>query len=938
MKVRFREENKQPEYEAKLAIICGCFTTALSEPLGTLQTRPTLKDRDFEVSTWKKRQKESPLTEIVARQINIICTTINTRIRENADPNDPLHLMLFEHLYWLALTLSGESRRPEAITNVNKRIEYINALLKSTLLSPDDVQDLEIRMLLNTLKSHLRKIIPKLKPETPSTQIHSHLENLIFSGRLLIDNSVRFLYMLLSNCELEPFTGCANLQPNDQFITGLSETKSGQLLKSLLIAPQLGELFKDKEPASPTQSPRTPRLKVGLHRVNSIKQLQMTNPYINSENQLRIPKACLNGSPQLPTSLIEFFQGEDGDQIGTGIYSPFLSKPNLITTFTKMHALVFELLKLLLSCKEGLELIEEDHDLLNPQKCNAQLITLMERLNEFSNANQECKNKLLGCVMETWNILSKANITSNPKNAIWLRNITSIIATRREFDSASKMCRDETEAIIAIASAVPENDRKKMSTQIVTQYEYSLESLNQESGHILTNLPKSPDPSPQSTPRSPDGKSPTNSRQSSPTLPRKSKAASPKKEKSRRKQITGSLLRRRQGQCSIAVPAFEIPEPHLMQTNPGSAETSPRAHTIANRPPPPKHSPILAQPDADPQEPSHFGMGSPAMERKKQSTRDLDTPTSQTQQFSLGSPSIVRKNESPDVTPQNPSTPQFGLGSPVMARKRAIDRKPDLENGADGDVESEGSISSSPSQISSEESPKIAHRICLYGIKKPKRNQPLRCLTDADMPNILSEIREDTIRIELQKNNLTGTGIVALCEKLKAHQSICQLNLSCNPDLFKEIPAKKSPTSCQYPAALAIKELLEANISIKELWISECGFSSTICMSFLANGLRRNESLEFLDIGVNGLTDDGAIMLFDALSRHPNMRFLAIDGNELTDKSGERLLALVRSKTQITFLRFDRNKISDKLMLEIQTQVLANWKAQEISSSTNTLK
>ncbi len=905
-RVTFVEETKNSEYESKLAIICECFTTAIKESLGTLKTRPKLQEKEFTLDTWTRREKEGHLKNTVHQQIQSICKLINARIEKSIDPNHPIHLMLFEYLHWLALTLSGAARTEENIANVKKRIEYITSLMKSTLLSPEDVNDQEIRMLLNMLKKDLRNIIPKLKPETPTTQLHSHLESLIGHGKSMIDNGIRFLYVLFSNTELKPFPGVAKLQANDPFIAAIINTKSGQLLKALLIAPQLSELFKEKETSSPTNSLRSPRLTAGLHKKNSMKQIQITNPFITSDNQLCIPKAIFNGSHQSPTSLIEFFRYETMTTESLGIHSPFLSKPNILETFIKMHALVYETIKVLHSCKEGMELAEEEHHLLNLQVCNSHIIGLMNQLNELHGALQTCKKKLIDCTTQTWEILSKAGATTDPSTALWIKNIFSISTITSEFDSAWKRCCEETKEITAIATAIPIEARKKTTAQKVVQYEQAAELLNQEIGTFLTSLPKSPETSPLSSPRSTGLKSPTTSRQSSPTLS-KSPTPPPKPKKVRAREINDSLARRRRNATVIEPSTFVIPEPGITEAvdhQPNVAGTSQPSPTPLRdrKPPPPQQSPTLPRRPESPKQPPQFGLGSPVIERK-------------------------RTNGSTDDAPQSGNLVE-GTHSPSPGKKPA----PAQDHPT---VESDDDSTQTTSQSPESEKPKIAHCLSLFGIEKAKPNKPARCLCDQDMPQVLIQIKPNTERIDLQRNKITGIGAVMLCQSLRNQTSILQLNLSCNTTLFTEIPSSKSPNSHPCPAALALKELLEVNTSLKELWLSECAFTSITSVSLFANGLRSNQSLEFLDIGDNNLTDEGAIMIFEALYRHPTFCYLAIDGNQLTDKAGQELLDLVKHNTKITFIRFDRNNISDALFEEIRAQVNANWHAQESSSQMN---
>lgn len=893
-RVKFKETTKTSENETKLAIICECFTTTINDTLGTLKTRPKLQEKDFLLETWTRRQLEGHLRNVLNQQIQSICMLVNSRINQNIDPNHPLHLMLFEYLHWLALKLSGATRTEENLASVNKRIEYINALMKSALLSGEDVNDQEIRMLLNNLKKYLRKIIPKLKPETPTTQLHSHLESLVTHGKSIIENGIRFLYIVFSNTELRAFSGVATLQANDPFIAAIANTKSGLLLKALLIAPQLNELFKEKETSSPTTSPRSPRLTVGLHRKNSLKQIQINNPFITADNQLCIPKTILNGSNQPQTSLMAFFHSETQEHVG--IHSPFLNKPYIIETFMKMHAVFYETIRTLHACKEAMELAEEGYNLLDFQICNSQIIGLMKQLNKLNGALQICKQKLIDCTTQTWEILSKAGATTDPNTTLWIKNIGSISIITSEFDSAWKRCCEETKEISAIATTVPIEGRKKTTAQKVVQYEQAVELLNQEIDTFLMNLPKSPETSPQSSPRGTGSKSPTTSRQSSPTLS-KNTSTQTKTTINRFQEITDSVAARRGDRKTKIKPStFVIPEPGV---TPVVAYSPTPSRDL--RPPPPQQSPVLLRrPESPPQNPQ-FALGSPVVERKKTASSTAETLVAQ-EQIGIQSITLFQGTHSP--SPER---------KPTSAQIHSI---------SEADDESAQTTSQSPES----EKRKVAHCLSLFGIEK---------VLDQDITELIRQIRQDTERIDLNRKQITGVVIVPLCESLIKHKSIRQINLSCNPTLFKEISSSKSPNSHPYPAALALKELLEATTSLKDLWLGDCGPLSTTCAGLIANGLSSNQSLEFLDIGDNNLSDEGAIMIFEALYRHPTFRYLAIDRNQLTDEAGKELLNLVKSNSKITYVKFDGNKISDSLAEEIKAQAYANLLAQESSLKMN---
>jgi hypothetical protein len=426
--VRLKEPMSDFYRQTIIAIVIQCFIKAMpSETFGTLTTCPALKEEEFLIETWKKRQPESHLKTETTKIIKIICDTITSRINEsNIDPNHPHHSMCFEFIYWLAITLPAAPRNKDSASSVDKRIDYINLLLKSDAISAENVDDQEIRMMLSSVKTALRNIAPLLKPETTLTHFQRHLRTIETNGKAVIDNGARFLYYLFSNSSNPPFQSIVKTFQSDSLNQHLATTRSGELLSTLIQAPQITELFKGGNDQSPNISPRSPPAQPGAHRKLSLRQKQtLDNPFLTSTHQPCIPKTILKKIDDTIPTLIEYFQCQanmTATQIG--IHSPFLNKPNLLETFVKMHALLHEASKILLACSEAKDLGEEGSDILESENCITQIISLMERLKELCATIKACKNKLLDCGTETWEILSKKDATQDPSNAAWLKNIS----------------------------------------------------------------------------------------------------------------------------------------------------------------------------------------------------------------------------------------------------------------------------------------------------------------------------------------------------------------------------------------------------------------------------------------------------------------------------------------------------------------------------------
>lgn len=890
------EKKISSETKAKIDIIRKCFIKIYHDlPLGCLEEEPDLDEDSFSSKKWNitprknktKDQIKSPLALSIPQLIQNICQTAL-----DTPDNYAVKLMFYEFLQWLKSTLEEIFEEKDTLTKIKLRAAYITAILQTNLISHE--KDEKTRQQLEIIKRALQKTIP----DSSLIQLKIQLINLVKNGKATLETSLHFLHALLSNTEPTTIPELSTLDPKDDFFTQCSNKKSGRLLSTLLLESPLKEIYKEKEQLQ-KPSPRA-LLSTGLHRKSSIKQIRISNPFIacvNDVYSLRIPITVLNHYQyNLNTLPLQYFNCQNGMMpTDLGIYSPFLNEPT-INFFIYTHALLYELSRVLLSCKEALDLMEEDYDLLEYLQINACFTEIMKIFNDLLTDLQSNMNYLVSTAEKTFSACATNKSMKDPYNATWMKNFGTISIRKKEFDAVLSASCTSANSICEIAKRIPMESRQNTVIQKLMQFEQAVSLQNKEINAILTKLKKPVIQSPQTSPRTNAPESPTITRNSGPAEPPKKNTNG--RRRTRQLNINDSLeTRRRDGKSNIITVPFEIPEPKVVETsdeiskNTAGEKLSP-APVATRRPSPPSSPPSL--PKSESSSPiSRLGLGSPVMPRKRNSDQ---SPPEETQGF------LATHSPQPD--------------------KDANEHEPSLVT----TVEAPSTVTAHPLQL---EQPKIAHCISLFGIKKAKPEKPARCLQDKDMSEVLALIRPDTDTIELQKNEISGIGVVPLCKALEAHNSIQQLNLSSNPLLFSEIDASQSPNFCPYPAAKALEELLEKNKSLKKFWVSECCFTSVTCIGFFANGLRNNVSLEFFDIGENNITDDGAILLFKALFRHPTLFALAIDGNQLTDTGAKALLELVQKNTKITFIRFDRNNISDKFSGEIQAQVNANLGARE---------
>lgn len=172
------------------------------------------------------------------------------------------------------------------------------------------------------------------------------------------------------------------------------------------------------------------------------------------------------------------------------------------------------------------------------------------------------------------------------------------------------------------------------------------------------------------------------------------------------------------------------------------------------------------------------------------------------------------------------------------------------------------------------------------------------------------------------------------------------LNLSGNKTLFTPLPTKMADRAKgterlnEFPAATAISELLEWHTTLKVLSLSECNIpQDNISLCFMSSGLRRNASLEFLDLSGNLLNDEAAIHICRALEDHHSLSILLLNDNNFSENetmdnstSGAWLLELVTTNTNITFIELSGNKLSAATIEKIEAQVQKNATRKDTGS------
>jgi len=201
-------------------------------------------------------------------------------------------------------------------------------------------------------------------------------------------------------------------------------------------------------------------------------------------------------------------------------------------------------------------------------------------------------------------------------------------------------------------------------------------------------------------------------------------------------------------------------------------------------------------------------------------------------------------------------------------------------------------------------------------------------ITDENIVRVVGELLTTSKALLLQENQISGIGAHRLSELLLCRNprpKIETLNLSMNQGLFSEIAPESQKTEklSPYPGAIGIGGFLKETTSLEILSLRGCVIP-LISLNFIVNGLRGNESLEFLDLSETNLDDEAALPLCRALEEHPKLCVLLLGENKFSDESAGCWIELVRKNQKIVLIDLAGNALSAEVMDQIASQCETN--------------
>ncbi|XP_058470030.1 leucine-rich repeat-containing protein 34-like [Solea solea] len=172
----------------------------------------------------------------------------------------------------------------------------------------------------------------------------------------------------------------------------------------------------------------------------------------------------------------------------------------------------------------------------------------------------------------------------------------------------------------------------------------------------------------------------------------------------------------------------------------------------------------------------------------------------------------------------------------------------------------------------------------------------------------------DTLQeLELADCDLGIQSIIALIISMKSHKALRRVDLS-RPLLFSHLEEW----------AVHCTDMLMVNCIIVELHLAKMGMTDT-GMQRLAEGLRLNRSLRYLDLRCNRVTRDGIRYLAEVLKQNPTLEIIDLSSNRIEGEGAKYLSeAITCPGCSVKELSVTRNNIKAEGLLALTQAMTAN--------------
>ncbi|XP_024857965.1 leucine-rich repeat-containing protein 34 isoform X2 [Kryptolebias marmoratus] len=175
------------------------------------------------------------------------------------------------------------------------------------------------------------------------------------------------------------------------------------------------------------------------------------------------------------------------------------------------------------------------------------------------------------------------------------------------------------------------------------------------------------------------------------------------------------------------------------------------------------------------------------------------------------------------------------------------------------------------------------------------------------------QINETLQELQLSDCDLATSGVLAFITVLRNNTVLRCLDIS-RPLLFSQ----------QEEWTVSFSEMLLVNGSLVELHLGKVGLTDT-GMERLAEGLKQNRSLRYLDLRCNRVARDGALHLSEVLKQNPTLEIIDLSSNRIEDEGCVYLSeAITWPGCSLKELSVCRNSITSEGLLSLAQALKTN--------------
>ncbi len=259
-----------------------------------------------------------------------------------------------------------------------------------------------------------------------TTSALEELKLLSHHGKIIVEDSVLFLCYLFRDTDNLPQLNIAGFLNHDMAYEKINQTRTGKLLQSLISTPAYKVIAQPDKPEEPTSKKTMVNISIC--------------PFISVVGDLSIPRSLLKEQGNCVTISEYLFRGNDETLVeDSGIHPIFQKNHAVLRSFVKLHALLHELAKLLLTCDSACELLKAG-SAGRLSEISDTTIVLMDLLKSVFEELRKTQQELVIVGATRLAGIKKGEIEQHPSDMLWLGNFKQAHALRKKMAPGFQEC------------------------------------------------------------------------------------------------------------------------------------------------------------------------------------------------------------------------------------------------------------------------------------------------------------------------------------------------------------------------------------------------------------------------------------------------------------------------------------------------------------------